>query len=100
MHPMIQQHQQQIIELCERFRVRSLTLFGSAARGSDFDTEASDVDFLIEFSPNSTLQAYFGLRDALADLLGRSVDLIDPKNIDNPYLLRQINQEKKVMYEA
>ena len=100
MHPIIKQHQQQITELCETFRVRSLAIFGSAARGTDFDAQTSDADFLIEFPSNSTLQAYFGFRDALANLLGCAVDLVDPGNIENPYLLRQINQEKEVVYEA
>lgn len=103
MHPIILQHKKEITDLCERFHVRSLAVFGSAARGDDFDLEKSDADFLIEFSENGdtpALRSYFSFRDALADLLGRSVDLLDPANISNPYLLRQINQDKEIVYEA
>lgn len=103
MHPIITQRKREIADLCQRYQVRSLAVFGSAAREGDFKPESSDIDFLIEFAPDSKLsplKAYFGLRDALAELLGRSVDLLDPTNLENPYLLRQINQEKEPVYEA
>lgn len=103
MHSIIKQHKQEIVALCERFHVHSLAVFGSTARGDDFDPLQSDADFLIEFSPNfemQTLSAYFDLREALAKLLNRSVDLLDPTNIENPYLLRRINKEKEIIYEA
>lgn len=35
--------------ICRRFGVRRLDVFGSASRGTDFDPEHSDVDFLVEF---------------------------------------------------
>lgn len=41
-------HRQELADLCRKYRVRRLEVFGSAARG-DFDEEASDVDLLIEF---------------------------------------------------
>lgn len=103
MHPFIQEKQAEIAELCRRYQVRSLAVFGSAARAGDFKTDSSDADFLIEFSPDShlpPLRAYFGLRDALAGLLGRSVDLVDPAAIQNPYFLKQIQQEREAVYEA
>ena len=103
MHPIISQRKKEIADLCKRYQVRSLSVFGSAARADDFKPESSDADFLIEFSPDSTLpplRAYFGLRDTLAKLLGRSVDLLDPSGVENPYLLRQINKEREVVYEA
>lgn len=103
MHPLIKEKQAEIRALCQRYQVRSLAVFGSAARGDDFRPDTSDADFLIEFERDSTLpplRAYFGLRDALADLLGRSVDLVDPTNIENPYFLRQIRQDREAVYEA
>lgn len=103
MHPSIQQHKNDIAKLCERFGVSSLAVFGSAARGNDFDQRNSDADFLIEFSPNHdlpSLDTYFALKHALSHLLNRPVDLLDSVNIENPYLLKQINQDKVVIYEA
>ena len=54
--------------------VRSLALFGSAARGEA--SEASDVDFLVEFEGSATFNRYMELKFLLEDLLGRSVDLV------------------------
>jgi hypothetical protein len=42
--PFIQAERAPIAELCRRFHVRRLDLFGSAARGTDFDPSGSDVD--------------------------------------------------------
>ena len=44
----ISSHREELRELCRRFHVRRLDLFGSAA-GDDFDAERSDLDFLVEF---------------------------------------------------
>jgi len=62
--------------LRERFAVRSLALFGSAARGEA--TEASDVDLLVEFDGPPTFDRYMDLKFYLEDLLGRRVDLVTP----------------------
>jgi predicted nucleotidyltransferase len=53
MHPFIHQNQSAIAELCRRYRVQRLEVFGSAARGTDFAPESSGADFLVEFSPSS-----------------------------------------------
>ena len=53
----------EIVDLCVRFRVRSLVAFGSAT-GDEFDPGRSDVDFLVEFdAPHGMrrIDAYFGL---------------------------------------
>jgi len=53
--------------------VRSLGLFGSAARGEA--TAASDLDFLVEME-NPTFDAYMGLMEFLESCLKRPVDLV------------------------
>lgn len=50
MIPIIVSKRREIAELCRRFRVRRLDVFGSAARDTDFIDE-SDVDFLVEYEP-------------------------------------------------
>ena len=47
---LIAEHRAEIAALCRRFGVRRLAVFGSAARGADFDPARSDVDFLVEFA--------------------------------------------------
>lgn len=77
MHAEIADKHDQLKELCERYDVARLEVFGSAARGVDFDPAASDVDFLVVFKAGNRLKPldqFFGLADALQDLLGRPVD--------------------------
>jgi predicted nucleotidyltransferase len=56
------------------FGVKSLRLFGSAAR--DEATSASDVDLLVDFNAAPTFSEYMKLRIFLEDLLGQKVDLV------------------------
>jgi uncharacterized protein len=55
------------------FGVRTLALFGSAARNETTDT--SDLDFLVEFD-DKTFDNYMGLKEHLESLFGRPVDLV------------------------
>ena len=77
-----------------------LAVFGSVARGSaQLD---SDVDLLVTFrldAPWSTLDLV-DLREELANLLGRSVDLIEEKAIRNPWRKASILRDKSVLYAA
>jgi predicted nucleotidyltransferase len=57
-----------------RFRVASLALFGSAARG-DLEVR-SDVDMLVTFAGPATFDGYMDLKSFLENLLGRRVDLV------------------------
>ncbi len=51
MHAEFANRKDEIVALGRRYRVSRLRVFGSAARGTDFDPERSDVDFLVEFEP-------------------------------------------------
>ncbi|HEY9557798.1 MAG TPA: nucleotidyltransferase family protein [Acidimicrobiales bacterium] len=64
----------EITDLVRRHRGRSVALFGSVARGDD--TGASDIDFLVEFEPGTSLFDLMDLEDALQDLLGVPVDVV------------------------
>jgi predicted nucleotidyltransferase len=91
-----------ITELCRRFGVRRLDLFGSAATGR-FDPGRSDLDFLVEFEempPGSYAKACFELRQSLQQLLGRPIDLLTEPALVNPYLRRQIEPEKRLLYRS
>jgi predicted nucleotidyltransferase len=55
-------------------KARSIAVFGSVARGDA--TPDSDIDFLVEFEPGSSLLDLIHLTDDLASLLGRSVDVV------------------------
>jgi hypothetical protein len=103
MHPFIYQHQSAIAELCRRYHVQRLEVFGSAARGTDFAPESSDADFLVEFSPSvvePTLKDFFGLQADLSQILGRAVDLAESSAIRNPYVQASVNRSREVVYAA
>ena len=104
MHQLIDQHRTEIARLCRRYGVRRLEVFGSAARGTDFDPVSSDADFLVEFEPGgqvSPLGRFVGLAEDLEALLGRSVDLAERQAIESSrnYLRRNhILAEAETVY--
>lgn len=77
-------------ELAQRFGVRQLGLFGSAAR--DELREDSDVDVLVEFEGPATYDGYFRLQDYLQKLLGRSVDLVTERGL-KPRARRHVERD-------
>jgi uncharacterized protein len=93
--------QSEIANLCARHGVRRLEVFGSAA-GENFDPQSSDFDFIVEFQPQIDLgpwlEKYFSLRDALATLLGRSVDLTMASAMKNRHFVKEANRTRKLLY--
>ena len=73
MHPTIAQHRSGISTICQRYRIRRLEVFGSAARADDFDPESSDADFLVE---------------------------VEPGAVRNPYVLASVNRNREAIYAA
>lgn len=69
----------EITEVVREHRGRTVALFGSVARGDD--TAASDVDFLVEFEPGSSLFDLLHLQDDLEALLGCSVDVVSTRGL-------------------
>ena len=65
MHLMISEKRDLLIDACKRFDVARLDIFGSAARGSDFDPARSDVVFLVLFRPDAKADFYFDLEEEL-----------------------------------
>ena len=100
MHPSIAKHLPDISSLCQRYRVRRLELFGSAARSQDFVPGSSDADFLIEFAPDTPvdLHRFFGLKTDLEQVLGIGVDLVEASAVRNPYVLADINRSRRTIY--
>lgn len=89
-----------IAELCERFGVLFLDLFGSASSG-EFDATHSDLDFVVEFIdlPGAgRADAFFGLLESLERLFGRRVDLLTDRSIKNPYLRKSIDENHRRLF--
>ena len=91
-----------IAAACRRHQVRCMHLFGSALR-DDFDPSRSDLDLLVEFQPiepGALVQAYFGLEQQLTSITGQSVDLVMADAVCNPYVRRDIEASKQLIFEG
>lgn len=91
-----------LAELCRRYRVQRLEIFGSAVR-ADFDPARSDVDLLVTFGEipaGSSADTYFGLLESLQALFGRKVDLVSGAKIENPYLRHAIDVDRRPLFAA
>lgn len=85
--------------LCRRYKVRELSIFGSAIR-ADFRAD-SDIDLLVQFDPSARIGflALAALQRELSDLLGRKVDLV-PKDGLKPLIRDSVVSGAKVLYHA
>jgi predicted nucleotidyltransferase len=89
---------ERLTEICRRYHVRRLALFGSVLR-DDF-TPQSDIDVLVEFEPGRTPGlAFFTLQDELTELFGRQVDL-NTAGFLSPYFRDEVIAEAETIYVA
>jgi uncharacterized protein len=102
MPQLIEMRRGDIAELRRRFCVKRLDVFGSAARGSDFDPAQSDVGLLVTYLPGHRpgMAAYQDLRDALEAWLGRPVDLVMEAAVENPFNRTGIERSRQAIYGA
>jgi len=101
MHQIIESNRRAIPDLCRRYGVRRLEVFGSVLR-DDFDPSDSDIDILVEFEPSvaGSFANFLELKDALETLFGRTVDLVELQAIGNRRLRHYIEQSKALIYDA
>ena len=102
MHAHVETRRPAIAEVCRRFGICRLEVFGSASAGG-FDPERSDVDLLVQFGNAGAadpLGEYFGLKSQLEGVLGRPVDLLVDGTVRNPYVLAGINASRHLVYAA
>lgn len=90
-----------IADACREYGVARLRLFGSALTDR-FDSERSDLDFLVDFLPDRAdpFDDYFGLREALSAIAGREVDLVVARSVRNPYFARSAFEGARDLYAA
>lgn len=93
----------QIKEICKRFLIKELAVFGSALR-DDFN-ENSDIDLLVEFRPNSGISFFniIDLQDEFKKLFGREVDIVSKNAIKrsrNYIRKKKILENHKVIYAS
>lgn len=99
---LLESKREAIAEVCVRYGVVRLEAFGSALRDT-FKPEQSDVDLLVEFvpmEPYARVDAYFGMLDQLRALLECEIDLVMVGAVKNPYIARDIERTKQLLYAA
>lgn len=103
MESLIHIPREEIAQFCERRHIAQLAFFGSVIR-EDF-TSDSDVDVLVTFAPESrpTLFDMVGMQQELEQILGRKVDLLSRKGVENsrnPIRRKAILESAAVFYAA
>jgi uncharacterized protein len=90
---------ERIAEICRRYQVRELSLFGSSIRG-DMRPE-SDIDILVEFDPDATvgILKFAALSQDLEALFGRRIDLVTKLGL-KPWVRPHVLSEAKLVYAA
>lgn len=99
---LIENNRVELDELCGRYGVARLDLFGSAS-GSGFDPAASDLDFVVSFAartPSRLFDRYFGLKEGLEHLFGREVDLLMEGAMKNPRFIKSVSESRVPLYAA
>ena len=105
MHAEILRHRETLAALCRRHGVARLDVFGSAARGVDFDPTRSDVDLLVEFAPSTPrrLAALLDFEAEAGKALARQVEVVDRRAIEeseNYIRRRRILAEAEALFVA
>ncbi|MEE8436177.1 MAG: nucleotidyltransferase domain-containing protein [bacterium] len=102
MHPIIEERLPELRELCRRYHVARLEMFGSAVK-ENFDPAGSDLDFVLEYLPEAKEfypDVYFDLKAELEALFNRPVDLVMQTAIRNPYFQAELEETKVPVYAA
>lgn len=89
-----------LAEFCRKWRVKELSIFGSALR-DDF-RPGSDVDVLVVFEEEAEWDAWDHLHaeEELQQLFARKVDLVERGALRNPFRRHHILNHREIIYAA
>ena len=96
---LIENHIENLKNLCDKYHVDKMYLFGSALN-SNFNSN-SDIDFLVKFKPIDLakyFENYINFKENLKKLLGREIDLVEQQTLKNPILISSIEKNKQLIY--
>ena len=98
MNAQVRLDREALAAFCGKWRIRELSLFGSALR-DDFGPE-SDLDFLVSFDPGASwdLWELTGMREELMAIAGREVDIVGKEALRNPYRRKEILSNREVIH--
>lgn len=92
---------EQLQQLCKKFNVKELYLFGSAT--TDNFSEDSDLDFIVKFNCQGfegAFDQFIGFKQELEQIYGRSVDLYHFKKFRNSIFRQEVERSKQLLYAA
>lgn len=92
---------EQLQQLCKKFNVKELYLFGSAVSGDL--TEDSDLDFIVKFDRQGyegAFDQFIDFKQELEQIYGRSVDLYHQKKFRNSIFQQEVERSKELLYAA
>ena len=88
-------------QLCIRYEVKTMYLFGSAVQVT-FNVE-SDIEILNNFKDipfDRYTDNFFELHHALENLFQLKVDILTEPSLKNPFLIKSIEESKQLLYAA
>ncbi len=90
----LQENRAAIRSVVERHRARNARVFGSVLHGDD--QEGSDLDILIDPTPETTLLDIGAIRHELLQLLGVNVDVLTPNALPDSFRAKVIAEARPV----
>ena len=87
-------HRDEVKEIVLSHRVKNVRVFGSVLLGED--TDDSDLDLLVDPTPDTTLMDIGAIRYKLRNLLGVPVDVLTPKALPVTFRDRVINEAQPI----
>ena len=86
----LQSNRSAVREIALRYRVSNVRVFGSVIRGED--TDQSDLDLLVDPTPETTLLDIARIQNRLQKLLGVTVDVLTPKALPESFRARVLSE--------
>ena len=88
-------------QLCKKYNVKELYLFGSAT-SNDF-SESSDLDFIVKFDRQGfegAFDQFIDFKQELEQIYGRPVGLYHLKKFRNSIFQQEVERSKQLLYAA
>ncbi len=90
----LQLHRDKVRDIAAKRRVANVRVFGSVLHGND--TEQSDLDLLVDTTPQTTLMDIGAIRYELRQLLGVSVDVLTPMSLPEKFRQSVLKEARPV----
>jgi predicted nucleotidyltransferase len=95
----LDKYSMEISRLCLQNKVKSLYVFGSVL--TEKFSDDSDIDLVVDIDSEDPIEYadnYFNLKFSLQSLFHHPIDLLENKALKNPFLIKNINDTKSLVY--